>query len=375
MPSEWCGATLPEDLVAVIFSDDAGAIACLRLVVSQTVFYVIFDPHSHASHPDGPAYCLLGTLEGAASYIDTLFSSRSPSSTTPDFSAYHLSSKPGAEQEDEMELLAETEEMMKAASITEHLSILRERASKLRKSEKEPSSATSPTTKQPGSSSTQGRGEFGWQLSLLLSTADKSGKKKAKEKKTPAEPVGPPPPQDDFGWMTPLLGASPIISMPSNLQAASSLGTVTMEEDGPAPDRPMDEDEEDGIAPLSTVSTQRRNLTHSSSTSEFGWQLALRGLSSTVERPSSVASSSFLQPPDREAKRPRPRAKVPDDSVYEASRKLADELEAAWGTGDSDDGAKVAGGSMPKRHGAFLGMEIEQRYLDDEVSCTKCLTG
>jgi len=359
------------DLVAVIFSDEAGAIACLRLVVSQTVFYVIFDPHSHESHPDGPAYCLLGTVEAAASYIDTLFSSRSSSSTyTPDFSAYLISSKSGAEQEDEMELLAETEEMMKATSITEHLSVLRERASKLRKFDKEPSSATSPTTKQPGSSSTQRRGEFGWQLSLLLNSADKSGKKKEREKKTPTVPIGPPPPQDDFGWMTALLDTAPIVNMPPSLQASSSLGMIAVEdEEGPAPDCPLEEDEEDVVAPLSTISTQRRNLTHSSSTSEFGWQLALRGLSSTVERPASVASSSFLSPPDRDIKRPKPRAKVPDESVYEESRRLAEELEAAWGTDDPSDGPKTPGGSMPKRNGVFLGMEIEQRYFDDEVSC------
>jgi len=173
---------------------------CLRMPVSGSSIYAMFDPHSRPSHPNRPAFTMSSQLDEILTSLGQILFPSSPNSSASDttsklyFSAHLLESSPNICLLDVKDNIKKSLDYLSAmASNTdggepqaasqlvgnEHVALLRTQAENWRKQQRTESSINSKVTSRStsripsenkrvqNSSETHSRSEFGWQLSLL----------------------------------------------------------------------------------------------------------------------------------------------------------------------------------------------------------------
>ncbi|KAF8967707.1 hypothetical protein BDZ97DRAFT_1802901 [Flammula alnicola] len=178
---------------AAVFSKSQEIIVCLRIPVFESAVYALLDSHPRSNHPQGPALTLTNQLDEILSCLSHILPRErndvALDDTDPDhlFSAHRLSARANAHKLEVKDMLARSIAYLSTRSTSlasDHIALLRARAEHFRKMHHKPDPSTlklkadTQTTASSSSSdsrrglnsstSTQHRGEFGWQLSLLL---------------------------------------------------------------------------------------------------------------------------------------------------------------------------------------------------------------
>ena len=174
---------------------------CLRMPVSGSSIYAMFDSHSRPSHPNRPAFTMSNQLDdiliSLGQVLFPTFPNSSPSDTISKlhFSAHLLESTPNICSLDMKDTIKKSIDHLSAKSSntdggepqagpqsvgSEHVALLRTQAGNWRKQQRMESSIISKgrsrsTSRTPSEvkrvqnpSETHRRNEFGWQLSLLI---------------------------------------------------------------------------------------------------------------------------------------------------------------------------------------------------------------
>jgi len=229
---------------------------CLRMPVSGSSIYAMFDSHPRPSHPNRPAFTMSSqldeTLTSLGQVLFPTFPNSSPSDTVSKlhFSAHLLESTPNICSLDVKDTIKKSIDHLSAKSSntdggepqaapqsvgSEHVALLRTQAGNRRKQQctessiinsKGRSRSTSRTPSEAkrvqNPSETHRRNEFGWQLSLLIPDPVQDDEKSndaeenedlpppasaisVKDKENIPPITGSPPRKSDFTWMKSLI--------------------------------------------------------------------------------------------------------------------------------------------------------------------------